>query len=120
SFYSTEVSSEANANAVNSSRQLSSSTAIFNRKMGRRVDTLFKYESEELGCFEVRAARDRTKAFRDCSMKIPLVLRDTLLSIAYYSSILHVAHVIAHSITGMYDFCINFMDKDVNLYMTIH
>ncbi|KAI7852936.1 hypothetical protein BDC45DRAFT_536780 [Circinella umbellata] len=43
----TEVSSEANAHAINSSRQLSSITAISNRKMGRREDTIFKYGSEE-------------------------------------------------------------------------
>ncbi|KAI9493042.1 hypothetical protein BDB00DRAFT_764374, partial [Zychaea mexicana] len=116
SFYSTEVSSEANANAVNSSRQLSSVTAISNRKMGRRGDTMFKYGSEELGCSEVGATRDQTKAFCDCSMKMPLVLRDMLLSVTYDSSLLHTAHVIGYSITGMYDFCINFMDKDVSLY----
>ncbi|KAI9488485.1 hypothetical protein BDB00DRAFT_932686 [Zychaea mexicana] len=147
----TETSSEANANAVNSSRQLSSVTAISNRKMGRRGDTIFKYGSFELGCSESRAlillsarasgqlaissrnagittedpasrerflgrqqepasasaapfvsaslpvsasaflpapapaqskvvaARDQTKASRDCSMKMPLVLRDMLL-----------------------------------------
>ncbi|KAG2224773.1 hypothetical protein INT45_005297 [Circinella minor] len=96
----TEVSSEANAHAINSSRQLSSITAISNRKMGRRGDTIFKYGSEELGCSEVGAARDQTKAFRDCSMKMPLVLRDMLLSATYDSSLLHAAHVIGYSIIG--------------------
>ncbi|KAI9485076.1 hypothetical protein BDB00DRAFT_742670, partial [Zychaea mexicana] len=81
SFYSTEISSEANANAINSSRQLSSITAISNRRMGRRGNTIFKYGSKELGCSEVGAARDQTKAFRDSAIKLPLVLIDMLLSV---------------------------------------
>ncbi|KAG2223691.1 hypothetical protein INT45_007269 [Circinella minor] len=59
----TEVSSDSNADAINSSRQLSSIDPIRNRKMGRRGDTIFKYGSQELGCSEFAAARDQTKHF---------------------------------------------------------
>ena len=65
SFYSSEVSSESNADAINSSRQLSSIDPIRNRKMSSREDIIFKYGSQELGCSEFGAARDQTKAFRD-------------------------------------------------------
>ncbi|KAI7855477.1 hypothetical protein BDC45DRAFT_568367 [Circinella umbellata] len=60
-----EVSSESNADAINSSRQLSSIDPIRNRKMSSREDIIFKYGSQELGCSEFGAARDQTKAFRD-------------------------------------------------------
>ncbi|KAI9492424.1 hypothetical protein BDB00DRAFT_765343, partial [Zychaea mexicana] len=111
SFYSTEISSEANANAINSSRQLSSITAISNRRMGRRGNTIFKYGSKELGCSEVGAARDQTKAFRDSAIKLPLVLIDMLLSVTYHPSLLHACHVIGYSVSGQYTFCTKLLDK---------
>ncbi|KAI7855055.1 hypothetical protein BDC45DRAFT_534752 [Circinella umbellata] len=51
-FYSSEISSEANASAINSSRQLSSISAINKRKMGRRGDTIYKYGMRELRCYK--------------------------------------------------------------------
>ncbi|KAG2227011.1 hypothetical protein INT45_006418 [Circinella minor] len=74
----TEISSETNANVINASRELSSIAAISNRKMGHRGDTIFKYGSQELGCCGVRVPRDQTKTVRDCSIKMPLALRDNV------------------------------------------
>ncbi|KAG2219456.1 hypothetical protein INT45_008104 [Circinella minor] len=68
--------------------------------MSRRGDTIFKYGSEELGCTEIGAARDQTKAFRDCSMKMPLVLKGLFLSAQKYLRLLHAVHVIGYNITG--------------------
>ncbi|KAI9489498.1 hypothetical protein BDB00DRAFT_770562, partial [Zychaea mexicana] len=113
----TENSSEANANVINSSRQLSSVTAINKRKMGRRCDTIYKYGARELGCCEVGAAKDQSKVFRDCLLKMPLVLRDMLLQLTYTPSLLHKSHVIGYSITGIYNFYIEFVDKSASLYM---
>ena len=116
-LHSIEISSKANANAVNAYRQLSSTNAIANRKMGRRGDTIYKCGPRELGCCEVGAAQDQTKEFRDCALKMPLVLRDMLLALTYDPSLLHKSHVIGYSISGRYDFCIKLTDKGASLYM---
>ncbi|KAI9491827.1 hypothetical protein BDB00DRAFT_747590, partial [Zychaea mexicana] len=65
-------------------------------------DTIYKYGARELGCCEVGAAKDQSKAFHDCSLKMPLVLRDMLLQLTYTPSLLHKSHVIGYSITGIY------------------
>ncbi|KAI9269096.1 hypothetical protein BDA99DRAFT_479143 [Phascolomyces articulosus] len=106
----TEISSKANTNAVNASRQLSSINAITNRKMGRRGDTVYVYGSREVGCCEVGATKDQTKEFHDCSLKMPLVLRDMLLALTYDSSLLHKSHVIGYSISGG---CASLLDVNV-------
>ncbi|KAG2221220.1 hypothetical protein INT45_013931 [Circinella minor] len=96
----TEGTSKANADALNNGCQLSSVKPIANRKMGRRGDTIFESGKLELGCTEIGAAKDQTKEIYDSLLKMPIVLRDMLLSATFSPSILHEAHIIGYSISG--------------------
>ncbi|KAI7852741.1 hypothetical protein BDC45DRAFT_606994 [Circinella umbellata] len=57
----TDVASESNTNAINSSRQLSSVDPIRNRKMGRRGDTIFKHGSQELDVLNLEQVEIKQK-----------------------------------------------------------
>ncbi|KAG2221989.1 hypothetical protein INT45_006689 [Circinella minor] len=84
----------------NNERQLSAIEPIACRKMGRRVDTLFKSGSEELGCSEIGAVKNHTKQTKDSNFKMPLVLRDMLLKLTYTEELLHSVHTEGYDMTG--------------------
>ncbi|KAI9494784.1 hypothetical protein BDB00DRAFT_927974 [Zychaea mexicana] len=106
----TEGSSEANADALNNDRQLSSVKPIAKRKMGRRGDLIFESGKLELGCTEIGAAKDQTKEMRDSLLKLPIVLRDMLLLATFSPSLLHKCHVVGYSISGG---SVSLMDVDI-------
>ena len=87
---------------MNQNRQSSSIKPISNRKMGRRRDTIFNSGHIELGCTEIGSAKDQTKEIRDSLLKMPIVLRDMLLSATFSPNLLHQSHVIGYSISGLY------------------
>lgn len=68
--------------------------------MGRKVDTVYVSGSTELGCAEIGAAFDQTKALKDSSIKMPSVLRDMLLMVTYTPELLHECHVLGYSMNG--------------------
>ncbi|KAL1933711.1 hypothetical protein VTP01DRAFT_7801, partial [Rhizomucor pusillus] len=108
--YGTEKSSRANAAALNSKRRLSAVDEIENRKMGRKVDTVYVSGSTELGCTEIGAVVDQTKAFKDSSIKMPSVLRDMLLMVTYTPELLRECHVLGYSMNGGH---VSLLDVDV-------
>ncbi|KAG0178932.1 hypothetical protein DFQ28_003560, partial [Apophysomyces sp. BC1034] len=95
-----EKSSTANATARNRKRRLSASEIIANRKVGRKVDTVYCSGSTELGCLEIGGVYDQTKEFRDSRMKMPTVLRDMLLLLSFTPTLLREVHVVGYSING--------------------
>ncbi|KAG0169475.1 hypothetical protein DFQ29_009678 [Apophysomyces sp. BC1021] len=114
--YGSEKSSRANAAALNSKRRLSAVDVIENRRMGRRVDTVYVSGTTELGCVEIGAAVDQTKALKDNSVKMPSVLRDMLLMVTYTPALLRGCHVLGYSMSGGH---VSLLDVDVPYgYMT--
>ncbi|KAG2221233.1 hypothetical protein INT45_013944 [Circinella minor] len=95
-----EGTSKANADALNNGHQLSPVKPIANRKMGRRGDAIFESVKLELGCIETAAAKYQTKEMYDSLLKMPIVLRDMLLSATFSPLILHEARIIGYRISG--------------------
>ncbi|KAI7855872.1 hypothetical protein BDC45DRAFT_78897 [Circinella umbellata] len=106
----TKLSSKANVTSINQSRLLSSADPIQNRKMGRRGDTIFSCGDIELGCTEIDPGKDQTKGIRDSMLKMPIVLRDMLLSTTFAPSLLHKSHVIGYGIFGG---SVSLLDADI-------
>ncbi|KAG2219831.1 hypothetical protein INT45_006274 [Circinella minor] len=96
-----EMTSEANATALNGKRKLSAVDATEKKKMGRRTDTIYKASGVELGCLEIGYQVDSTKEMKDSMMKLPIVLKDMLCAIVQdIPSIINQAHILGYNING--------------------
>ena len=92
--------SKTDASGNNNGWFLSPIEPIGGRKIGRRVDTLFKSGSEELGYNEIGAGKDQTKQIEDSNFKMPFVLRDMLVRLTYTKELLHSVHIVGYDMTG--------------------
>ncbi|KAI8137428.1 hypothetical protein BJV82DRAFT_341221 [Fennellomyces sp. T-0311] len=96
-----EKSSDANAAAQNAKRKLSAIEAVEKKKMGRRMDTIYKASHIELGCLEITQTPDDTKKIADSMLKLAVVMKDMLIEITtQMPTILHDIHILGYNING--------------------
>ncbi|KAI7858168.1 hypothetical protein BDC45DRAFT_565515 [Circinella umbellata] len=96
-----EMTSEANAAALNGKRKLSAVDATNKKKMGRRTDTIYKASGVELDCLEIGHQVDSTKEMKDSMIKLPIVLKDMLCAIVQdIPSIINQTHILGYNING--------------------
>ena len=100
---SKESSSTANASANNNKRKLSAIEPIERQKMGRRMDTVYAGKRQvEVGCMEIGKSINQTKEWQDGRLKMPIVMRDMLMSMVEETpALLHTLHTMGYSINGM-------------------
>ncbi|KAI9488956.1 hypothetical protein BDB00DRAFT_963026 [Zychaea mexicana] len=96
-----EGSSKANADENNKKRCISAVDPAIHRKMGRKMDLLYESSGKELGCIEIGKDEDQTKEMKDGLLKMPIVMHDMLLQVAFSESLLRCVHVLGFVIVGM-------------------
>ncbi|KAI8084432.1 uncharacterized protein BX664DRAFT_315990 [Halteromyces radiatus] len=93
-----EKSSVANSLAINNKRRLSAIDEICNKKMGRKMDTVYVAGDFELGCLEMGGYSNQTKEWRDSRIKMAVVKKDMLLRIIDTApAVINDVHVIGYS-----------------------
>lgn len=73
--------------------------------MGHKMDTVYLSGKHELGCLEIGGCPDSTKSLKDGKIKMPIVLKDMLLSIiANTDTKPQDIHLVGYIINGKFSF----------------
>ncbi|KAI8145553.1 hypothetical protein BJV82DRAFT_498522, partial [Fennellomyces sp. T-0311] len=75
---SKEASSKANADAINNKRSIAALNQTCHRKMGHKMDIIYRTSRKEVGCVEIGKDSDQTKEMKDGLTKMPNVMHDML------------------------------------------
>ncbi|KAI8969588.1 hypothetical protein BDB01DRAFT_732166 [Pilobolus umbonatus] len=96
-----EKSSVSNSMARNSKRKISAVEEMPNRRIGRKVDTVYSNGIFEFGALEIGNKYNQTKEMKDGGFKLPHVMKDMLLTIVQKNpTMLNKAHVVGYIING--------------------
>ncbi|KAI9495029.1 hypothetical protein BDB00DRAFT_760860, partial [Zychaea mexicana] len=97
-----ELGSKANSKAQNFKRKLSAIEHVENIKTARKMDMIFASGEVEYRPLEIGQKFDLTKELRDSRLKLPIVMKDQLLSIYHTApKLLHNIRILGYYINGI-------------------